>query len=160
MVRDEINKKKLTSRQDQLWPKLWKSMGKHAKLKKKQKWSNGKAPSGKLLEIMHCCLPRVHTTTRLSRQHVTAQRTSWRCGGSSSCLDESSHPWVLAGHPQYTGASHGGRLWMAQQHSQTQRVKTTTMDINMVAELDTTTTAPRLSTPRATNPRTGGRPSR
>ena len=49
---------------------------------------------------------------------------------------------------------------MAQQHSQTQRVQTTTMDINMVAERDTTTTAPRLSTPRATNPRTGGRPSR
>ena len=42
---------------------------------------------------------------------------------------------------------------MAQQHSQTQKVQTTTLDINMVAERDTTTTAPRLSTPRATNPR-------
>ena len=59
-----------------------------------------------LLEIMHFCLiTRVHTTTHLSRHHATAPRTSWRFGGSSSCLDESSHPWVPAGHPQYMGAS-------------------------------------------------------
>ena len=31
-----------TSRPDYLWPELWKSMGKHAKLKEKQKWSNEK----------------------------------------------------------------------------------------------------------------------
>ena len=42
MVRVEINKKQLTSRPDHLWPELWKSMGKHAKLKEKQKWSNEK----------------------------------------------------------------------------------------------------------------------
>ena len=60
-----------------------------------------------VLEIMHYCLiTRVHTTTHLSRHHATAPRTSWRFGGSSSCLDESSHLWVPAGHPQYTGASH------------------------------------------------------
>ena len=59
-----------------------------------------------VLEIMHYCLiTRVHTTTHLSRHHATAPRTSWRFGGSSSCLDESSHPWVPAGHPQCTGAS-------------------------------------------------------
>ena len=29
-------------RPDHLWPELWKSMGKHAKLKEKQKWSNEK----------------------------------------------------------------------------------------------------------------------
>ena len=34
--------KQLTSRPDHLWPELWKSMGKHAKLKEKQKWSNEK----------------------------------------------------------------------------------------------------------------------
>ena len=34
---------------------------------------------------------------------------------------------------------------MAQQHSQTQRVQTTIMDINIVPERDTTTTAPRLT---------------
>ena len=35
-------RKQLTSRPDHLWPELWKSMGKHAKLKEKQKWSNEK----------------------------------------------------------------------------------------------------------------------
>ena len=34
--------KQLTSRPDHLWPELWKSMGKHAKLKEKQKWSDEK----------------------------------------------------------------------------------------------------------------------
>ena len=34
--------KQLTSRPDQIWPELWKSMGKHAKLKEKQKWSEEK----------------------------------------------------------------------------------------------------------------------
>ena len=40
MVRGEINKK--TAYTDHLWPELWKSKGKHAKLKEKQKWSNEK----------------------------------------------------------------------------------------------------------------------
>ena len=34
-----LTKKQLTSRPDHLWPELWKSMGKHVKLKEKQKWS-------------------------------------------------------------------------------------------------------------------------
>ena len=37
-----LTRKQLTSRPDNLWPELWKSMGKHAKLKEKQKWSNEK----------------------------------------------------------------------------------------------------------------------
>ena len=37
-----FQRKQLTSRPDHLWPELWKSMGKHAKLKEKQKWSNEK----------------------------------------------------------------------------------------------------------------------
>ena len=37
-----LRRKQLTSRPDHLWPELWKSMGKHAKLKEKQKWSNEK----------------------------------------------------------------------------------------------------------------------
>ena len=114
-----------------------------------------------VLAILHNCpITRVHTTTHLSRQHATAPRTSWRFGGSSSCLDESSHPWVPAGHPQYTGASQEeGCGWLSSTHRH-RKVQTTTLDINMVAEQDTTTTAPRLTpplTPRATNPRTGGR---
>ena len=39
---ERLTRKQLTSRPDHLWPELWKSMGKHAKLKKKQKWSNEK----------------------------------------------------------------------------------------------------------------------
>ena len=35
-------RKQLTSRPDHLWPELWKSMGKNAKLKEKQKWSEEK----------------------------------------------------------------------------------------------------------------------
>ena len=35
-------RKHQTSRPDHLWPELWKTMGKHAKLKEKQKWSNEK----------------------------------------------------------------------------------------------------------------------
>ena len=37
-----LTRKQLTSRPDHLWPGLWVKMGKHAKLKKKQKWSNEK----------------------------------------------------------------------------------------------------------------------
>ena len=39
---ERLTRKQLTSRPDHLWPELWKSMGKHAKLKEKQKWSNEK----------------------------------------------------------------------------------------------------------------------
>ena len=37
-----LTRKQLTSRPDDLWPELWKSMAKHAKLKEKQKWSEEK----------------------------------------------------------------------------------------------------------------------
>ena len=37
-----LTRKQLTSRPDHLWQELWKSMGKHAKLKEKQKWSEEK----------------------------------------------------------------------------------------------------------------------
>ena len=37
-----LTRKQLTSRPDHLWTELCKSMGKHAKLKEKQKWSNEK----------------------------------------------------------------------------------------------------------------------
>ena len=35
-------RKQQTSRPDHLWPEIWKTMGKNAKLKEKQKWSNEK----------------------------------------------------------------------------------------------------------------------
>ena len=37
-----LSRKQLTSRPDHLWPESWKSMGKHVKLKEKQKWSEEK----------------------------------------------------------------------------------------------------------------------
>ena len=40
--RERLTRKQQTSRPDHLWPELWKSMGKHAKVKEKQKWSNEK----------------------------------------------------------------------------------------------------------------------
>ena len=39
---ERLTRKQLTSRPDHLWPELWKSMGKHANLKEKQKWSDDK----------------------------------------------------------------------------------------------------------------------
>ena len=42
VVRGEINEKTADIQPDHLWPELWKSMGKHAKLKEKQKWSEEK----------------------------------------------------------------------------------------------------------------------
>ena len=39
---DRLTRKQLVSTPDHLWPVLWKSMGKNAKLKEKQKWSNEK----------------------------------------------------------------------------------------------------------------------
>ena len=37
-----LMRKQLTSRPDHLWPEIWKTMGRNAKLKEKQKWSNEK----------------------------------------------------------------------------------------------------------------------
>ena len=37
-----LTRQQLTSRPDHLWPEIWKTMGKHAKLKEKQKWSHEK----------------------------------------------------------------------------------------------------------------------
>ena len=38
-----LTRKQPTSRPDHLWPDLWKTMGRNAKLKEKQKWSNEKS---------------------------------------------------------------------------------------------------------------------
>ena len=37
-----LTRKQFTSRPDHLWPEIWKTMGKHAKLKEKQEWSEEK----------------------------------------------------------------------------------------------------------------------
>ena len=37
-----LTKRQATSRPDHLWPELWIKMGRNAKLKERQKWSNEK----------------------------------------------------------------------------------------------------------------------
>ena len=39
---ERLTRKRLTSRPDHSWPEIWKTMGRNAKLKVKQKWSNDK----------------------------------------------------------------------------------------------------------------------
>ena len=51
MVRGGVPRKQLTSRPDHLWPELWKSMGKNAKLKEKQKWAEDKDSSWQCKKI-------------------------------------------------------------------------------------------------------------
>ena len=52
LVRGRLTRKQLTSRPDHLWPELWKSMGKHAKLKGKDKVVWGKDSSWKRKKIV------------------------------------------------------------------------------------------------------------
>ena len=42
VVRERLTKRQATSRPDHLWPGLWIKLGRNAKLKEKQKWSNEK----------------------------------------------------------------------------------------------------------------------
>ena len=42
MVRERLTRKQLTSRPDYLWSEFWTKLGRNAKLKEKQKWSNEK----------------------------------------------------------------------------------------------------------------------
>ena len=53
---ERLTRKQLTSRPDHLWPELWKSMGKHAKLKEKQKWSRQRIQGYQLLLL---CLSKL-----------------------------------------------------------------------------------------------------
>ena len=39
---ERLTRRQLTSRPDHLWPEIWKTMGRNAELKEKQKWSNEK----------------------------------------------------------------------------------------------------------------------
>ena len=69
---ERLSRKQLTSRPDHLWPELWKSMGKNAKLKEKQKWSEEKIH----LENARNCVefisstPRIRNSRKPSRTHV------------------------------------------------------------------------------------------
>ena len=68
--------KQLTSRPDHLWPELWKSMGKHAKLKEKQKWSNEKLhlENARKLRKIYSSTRRIRNSKKPSRTRVR----SWK----------------------------------------------------------------------------------
>ena len=71
-----LTRKQLTSRPDHLWPELWKSMGKHAKLKEKQKWSEEKLhlENARKLEGSISSTPRIRNSKKPSRTRVR----SWK----------------------------------------------------------------------------------
>ena len=71
-----LTRKQLTSRPDHLWPELWKSMGKHAKLKEKQKWSNEKPKldnAGRLRGIHF-----IDSETRNSKKPLRMFARNWK----------------------------------------------------------------------------------
>ena len=63
---ERLTRKWLTSRPDHRWPELWKSMGKHAMLKVKQKWSEVKS----ILKTQENCVGSIPLTPRI--------RNSWK----------------------------------------------------------------------------------
>ena len=67
-----LTRNQLTSRPDHLWPELWKSMGKHAKLKEKQKWSEEKLhlENARKLRGSISSTPRIRNSRRPSRTRV------------------------------------------------------------------------------------------
>ena len=82
--RRRLTRKQLTSRPAHLWPELWKSMGKHAKLKEKQKWSNEKLHL-KTLENFEGSIsstPRIRNSKKPSRTCVR----SWNHQSLLLCL--------------------------------------------------------------------------
>ena len=62
-----LTRKQLTSRPDHPWPELWKSMGKNAKLKERQKWSEKRFIS--TVESISST-PRIRSTRKPSRTRV------------------------------------------------------------------------------------------
>ena len=78
LSRGRLTRKQLTSRPDHLWPELWKSMGKNAKLKEKQKWSEEKIPGFK-----H---PKIKGETRRMGSPKLALNRSADSRGSRTCV--------------------------------------------------------------------------
>ena len=74
---ERLTRKQITSRPDHLWPELWKLMGKHAKLKEKQKWSNEKLH---LLKTRENCEGTISLTrrTRNSKRPSRMRVRSWK----------------------------------------------------------------------------------
>ena len=76
--RERLTRKQVTSRPDHLWPELWKTMGKNAKLKEKQKWTEERF----ILTMQENCVESITSTARIrnlrkpSRTHVRNWKTS------------------------------------------------------------------------------------
>ena len=75
-----LTRKQRTSGPDHLWPELWKSLGKNAKLKEKQKWSEAKRFISKTIE--NCVefissTPRIRSTKKPSRTRVRSWKHLW-----------------------------------------------------------------------------------
>ena len=70
MALERFKRKQLTSRPAHLWPELWKSMGKDAKLKEKQKWSNEKFHFERKLRGIYYIDPRIRKIRKPSRRRV------------------------------------------------------------------------------------------
>ena len=80
-----LTRKQLTSRPDHLWPELWKSMGKNAKLKEKQKWAeekihldNARKLRGQGDGVTKACAKQAAADSRGSRTCVCA--ITFSCG--------------------------------------------------------------------------------
>ena len=75
---ERLTRKRLTSRPDHLWPELWKSMGKNAKLKEKQKWSEEKIhlDNARKLRGIYFIDPRIRNLRKPSRTRVRKLETS------------------------------------------------------------------------------------
>ena len=74
-----LTRKQLTSRLDHLWPELWKSIGKHAKLKEKQKWSEEKLHLENVRKLRGIYLidPRKRNLKKPSRTRVRSWKHQW-----------------------------------------------------------------------------------
>ena len=74
-----LTRKQLTSRPDHLWPELWKSMGKHAMLKEKRKWSNEKIhfENARKLRGIYFIDPRIRNSKKPSRTRVRSWQHQW-----------------------------------------------------------------------------------
>ena len=72
--RGRLTRKQLTSRPDHLWPEIWKTMGKQAKLKEKQKCSNEK------LKTHENCEESISSTRRIrnSKKPLRMPVRSWK----------------------------------------------------------------------------------
>ena len=76
---ERLTRKQLTSRPDHLWPELWKSMGKHAKLKEKQKWSdeNSILKTHENCEGSSTSTLRIRNSKKPSRTRVKSWKHQW-----------------------------------------------------------------------------------